>query len=282
MRTLLLSIALFVLSAAPALAVDVLIAQSGTGAAYAEALRGFREVFSGSTQTIVLTDYADVDLVRIVKEEQPKLVLAVGDPALAKAKKVRQVPVVAVMALSLNLPKPPLTNVHGVSVIAPPGRYMQLFSGMGAKRVGVLYDPNRTGNYLKRAQQAAESAGVRLVVREVNDPREVYEKIEQLNGAIDLLWMLPDATAVTAATLEAYFGFSIKHKTPLVSFSQQYLQKGAAASIDIDRVDMGRQAGEIAARFLGGSVSAGTAVDPRAAKVNSNPVIEKKLGLKIP
>ncbi len=120
MRALLFSIALIVMGAIPALALDVLIVQSGNAPAYAESIRGFREAYRGTTQTILLSDYAEVDLVRLVKEEQPRLVLAVGDPALAKAKIIRQVPVVALMALSYNISKPSAYNIHGVSVVASP------------------------------------------------------------------------------------------------------------------------------------------------------------------
>ena len=98
MRALVLLIALSILSALPAFAADVLIVQSSRGAAYGEAVRGFQESYRGSAQTIVLADYAEVDVVRLVKEEQPRLVLAVGDKALAASKKVRSVPVVALMA----------------------------------------------------------------------------------------------------------------------------------------------------------------------------------------
>ncbi|GAM07968.1 ABC transporter substrate binding protein [Geobacter sp. OR-1] len=283
MRTLFIAIALFVMSAAPCLAVEVLIVQSGNGAAYAEAIRGFREVFGGATQTILLSDYADVDLVRIVKEEQPRLVLAVGDPALAKAKKVRQVPVISLLALGQGLPRPAAGNIHGVSVAPAPVRYMQLFSGMGAKKVGVVYDPSRTGNYLKRALAAADNAGIRLVAREVKDPRTVVATIDQFKGVVDAVWMVPDTTAVTTASLEAYFGFSARNKVPVIAFSELYLPKGAAASIDVDRVDMGRQAGELATSLLkGGSPAPGTLLDPRKLEVNSNTSIAQKLGLKIP
>jgi len=269
------------LSALPALAVDVLIVQSGNGPAYAESIRGFKEVYRGTTQTILLSDYAEVDLVRLVKEEQPRLVLAVGDPAFAKAKKLRQIPVVTLLALSFGLQKPPVGNMHGVSVLASPARYMELFKKMGAKRVGVLYDPARTGAYLKQARQEAENAGIRLMTREVVDPRDVMAVLEQMDWVVDALWMLPDTTAVTSVTLEAFFNFSIKHQLPLVTFSGQYLSKGAAASIDHDRTDMGRQAGEMATVLLDGAASAGAA-GPRKTTVSTNESVLRKLSKQIP
>jgi putative ABC transport system substrate-binding protein len=157
---------------------------------------------------------------------------------------------------------------------------MQLFTGIGAKRVGVVFDPSRTGGYLKRAQQAAEKAGIRLVTREVNDPREVVGAMAQMGGAVDALWMLPDTTAVTSATLEAYFGFSVKYQLPVVAFSEQYLSKGAAAALEIDRVDIGRQAGEMVNSLLKGADVIG--VDPRKTRLSTNENLLRRLSKQIP
>lgn len=283
MRALLLCIALIIMSALPALAVDVLIVQSTNGPAYAESIRGFKETYKGSTQTILLSDYAEVDLIRLVKEEQPRLVLAVGDPALEKAKKVRQVPVVALMALSFNLNRLPASNIHGVSVVASPDRYMQLFADMGVKQVGVVFDPSRTGHYVQHAKQAAARSGIQLSAYEVRSPAEVVGAIEKMTGTVDALWMLPDTTAVTSVTLEAYFSFSIKNQKPVVTFSQQYLSKGASVSLDIDRSDMGRQAGDLTLRILAGDArSTGISFDPRNVKRNENREILIKIGRQQP
>lgn len=278
MRAILLGIALFLLSALPALAADVLIVQSSHTPAYAEALRGFRTGFEGSTYTIVMSEYADVDVVRLVKEERPRVVLAVGDSALAACRKVRQVPVVSLMALSLTMSKSGGSNVGGVGVIPAPERYLSLLKAIGAKQVGVLYDPNRTGVYFRRAQQAARKYGLELVGREVRNPRETVGKLDHLKGSVDALWMLPDTTAVTAETLEAYFRFSMEHRVPLVTFASQYLDKGAFAAIEADRLDLGKliveQIRQLLDRRDGLSV-----VDPRKVRLSTNANVSNKLGL---
>lgn len=282
MRALMIYIALSILSALPAFAADVLIVQSGRGSAYTEAVRGFQEIHRGSSQTVVLADYAEVDVVRLVKEEQPRLVLAIGDKALEASKKVRQVPVVALMALS-QLQRGPVGAVSGVTVVAEPERYLKLCKSMGARRVGVVYDPAKTGWYLQRAQLAARSVGVELVAREVRNPRDTAARLEQLKGAVDALWMLPDTTTVAAETLEAWFLFSVSQNVPVVTFSEQYLKHGATASLDVDRVDMGRQAGELAATLLHRDGARGPlAHAPRKAQLHTNGSVAQRLGLKLP
>ena len=282
MRALRLAIALFVLGALPAWGTDVLIVQSGRNAAYLESLRGFQTVYKGTTHTIVLSDYAEVDVVQLVKEEQPRLVLAVGDAALAASRKVGQVPVVGLMALSLNLAKGPSGTVGGVGMLPAPERYLERCRTMGARRVGVIHDPARSGYYLQRARQAARRMGIELVVREVHAPPETPARLEQMKGKVDALWMLPDTTAVTAETLEAYFLFSLQQKVPVVTFSEQYLAKGAAVSLDVDRADLGRQAAELANSLLSGAAIHSTAVDARKFQVHANETVGRNLGISRP
>jgi len=283
MRALLFCIALIIMSAIQSLAADVLIIQSSSAPAYGEALRGFREVYQGTIETLVLSDYAEVDVVRLVNEERPKLVLAVGDPALTACKKVRSLPVVALLTLSLNVQKKPAGNVGGVVAVAAPQQYLELFKKLGARRIGVLSDPARTGHYLKRAEQGAKSMGLQLVSLSMENPREVVTRLEQLKGKVDALWMLPDATTVTAGNQDAYFIFAMGQKIPLVTFGELYLQKGAAASLDVSRSDMGRQAGELAVALLSGSVAARDfTADPRKVVLNTNDSVLSNLGLSLP
>ena len=143
----------------------------------------------------------------------------------------------------------------------------------------MIHDPARTGQYLKRARQAARPLGIELVVREVRTPRDTIARLEQLEGAVDALWMLPDATAVTSATLDAWFLFSLRQKVPVVTFSEQYLARGAAVSLDVDRTELGRQAGELANALLNRTAGPPVALDARKVRVHGNPTVGRNLGL---
>ncbi|HEY5995647.1 MAG TPA: ABC transporter substrate binding protein [Candidatus Deferrimicrobiaceae bacterium] len=272
-------LALALLAALPAWGADVLVVQSGRSAAYEESLRGFQAVYKGTVQTVVLSDYAEVDVVRLVNEEHPRLVLAVGDAAIGASRKVGQVPVVGLLSLSLNLAKAPAGPFSAVGMLPPPERYLELCQRLGAKRVGVIHDPARTGQYLKRARQAARPLGIELVVREVHTPPDTIARLEQLEGAVDALWMLPDATAVTSATLDAWFLFSLRQKVPVVTFSEQYLARGAAVSLDVDRTDLGHQAGELANALLTRAASPPVSLDARKVQAHGNPTVGRNLGI---
>jgi len=64
------------------IAYDLLVIQSQRSPVYDEVLRGVRSVAKHSHRIIVLNEYADVDLQRIVREENPLVILTLGDNAL--------------------------------------------------------------------------------------------------------------------------------------------------------------------------------------------------------
>ncbi|HEY5512469.1 MAG TPA: ABC transporter substrate binding protein [Geomonas sp.] len=278
MRILILCIAFTLSNLLPARAADVLILQSSRSHCYTEALRGFHAGCKGTDQTVVLSDFAEVDVDRMVKEERPRLVLAVGDRALEAARRIREVPVLALLALSLNFQKHAPDNIGGISMVAAPEQYLKLFSSMGVNKIGVLYDPAKTGRYLKRVEHLSKQRGLDLVTESVASPREIQAKLDKIKGRVDVLWMLPDTTVFTAVNMEAFILFSMDHNVPVVTFSSQYLKKGAAASLDVDYLDIGVQAAEMAVSMLnGGALRKVPVVDPRKIILHTNDSVIRKL-----
>lgn len=278
-RFILLILALATLLPSLAQAYDILVLQSKRDPVYEEVLKGFRSERTASQRVIVLSDYAEVDIVRIVREDRPKLILALGDAALTAARKVQQTPVVAVMSLGINSRKTSQPNLTGIGMFAPPDRFIRMFQSMKTRRVGVIYNPARSGWYLRLARQAAEEAGIELVTREVSAPRETVERLSKLAGKVDALWMLPDSTAVTRETAEAYFNFGQQQAVPVVSFAANYLGLGAAAVLEIDRIAIGRQADAMVAALLrGGRIESIPLSFPNGIKVKTNPSVLKHLG----
>jgi putative tryptophan/tyrosine transport system substrate-binding protein len=240
---------LLLLIAVPAAAYDVLVLQSLREKGYDEAVKGVKRECRANMRTIVLSDFAEADVTRIIREERPRIIVAVGDRAVDVADSVRHIPVLYMMALNAK-PRP---NVTGVSMLLDPAKYMNVFKDLNSRRVAMVYDPMRNGPYVKRAQAAARRSGIDLVTREVRNPKETPAALESLRGKIDALWMLPDLTAVTPATTEAYFLFSQSEKVPVVTFADVYLTMGGAVALSIDRFDIGRQLGEMAQSVLDGT-----------------------------
>lgn len=281
MRYLLsLIIALATLLPSLAQAYDVLVLQSRRDPAYEEVLKGFRAGHRFSERVVVISDYAEVDIPRMVREERPALVLALGDSALTAAKRVRQIPVISLMSLGVHGQRDTHSNLACIGMYAPPERYLALFQDLKARRVGVIHNPGKSGWYLRQARQAAARMGIELIVREVNAPRDTLTRLNELKNRVDALWMLPDTVAVTRETAEAYFRFSQEERIPVVSFAGPYLGLGAAAVLEIDRAELGRQAGDMAAELLreGESVCQ-PAAWPRATALRTNPSVLRNLGI---
>jgi putative ABC transport system substrate-binding protein len=93
--------------------------------------------------------------------------------------------------------------------------------------------------------------------------------------------MLPDTTAVTRETSEAYFHFGQQHSLPVISFAPSYMGLGAAAVLEIDRVALGEQAFALAAKLLNERSTIPPVELSKVAAVKTNPAILKTLGLPV-
>jgi putative ABC transport system substrate-binding protein len=269
------------LLAGPAAAYDVLVLQSQRGRSHDEVVTGFRSVCSAPERLLVLTDYAETDVPRIVREDRPQLVVAIGDAALQATRALRQVPVIALMSLGVHDEGfESRANLSGIDMYVQPEQYVSLFELMKAKRVGVIYSMARSGRYVKRAQAAAREVGVELLAREVHEPKDTLKQLLTLRGRVDAIWMIPDTMTLTRETAAAFFQFSQQEMVPLVSFSPGHLGLGAAAVLEIDRPELGRQGGELAQEILNGRLpAAGSLVAPRKVTIKANGSVLKRLGV---
>jgi putative ABC transport system substrate-binding protein len=182
------------------------------------------------------------------------------------------------MALGLHNQKASQANLTGIGMATEPDQYINTFQKMKTRRVGVIYNPAKSAWYLHLARKAADEAGIQLITREVSAPRETIGQLATLADKVDALWMLPDSTAVTKESIEAYFHFGQQHAVPVVSFAPNYLGLGAAAIVELDRVHIGRQADAIVSQLLKGSAIANfPVIFPKGSTVKTNPSVLKHL-----
>ena len=281
MRKFFFLITALLLLAGPALGYDVLLVQSSGNAAYNDIVRGFRSVCPQDSRLVVLSDFGSVDVVRIAREDKPRVIVAVGDEALASVKNVRNTPVVAVMTLGLqNSATRP--NVTGIDVFVEPDTFVDVLQAFKANRVGIIYNAGKSGSYVNRAAAAARRAGIDVVLREVRRPEDTVFALKKLDN-VEALWMVPDPIAVVKETLTGYFEFSLQRRVPVISFTAAHLRLGAAAAVEIDRRGLGRQAGEMAMKILNGAAPSSLPVEqPESHSVRINPVVLQHLDMAVP
>lgn len=166
----------------------------------------------------------------------------------------------------------------------PPERYLRLMEKLDLTelKVGVFYDPAKSGTFVRRVQQAAKSMDIEITAREVHHSKEVPELLTRMKGSYNILWMVPDSTVVTPETVEYMLLFTLQNRMPVVTFAGKYVDTGALFSLDIYGYDMGKQAGEMANKVLGGTdISDIPDAEARKAVMKINRKVAQKLGINI-
>lgn len=262
----------------------ILTLQSVRVTPYEEALKGVRSIVTGSVKKLVLTDLEGVDAAKAVRDERPDVIIAVGSEALNRIRKIKDTPIVYIMIFD---PQNSLTagaNITGIGMQVSPERQIAFIQEVlpRLKHLGTLYNPARTGSLFRRTQTAARSLGIDLMAREIHSPRDVPSLVEGMRGNIEAFLMLPDTTVVTPETVEYLLLFSLKNRIPIITFSDKYVEMGALMAVDVDPYDLGRQAGEMVRKILGGISPANIPHgEPRSASMTINSTIARKLGLSL-
>ncbi len=233
-----------------AAAYDVLVVQDRQSPVYDSLLLGFRSGHHFKERVIVLQDYAENDLVKIIREDHPALVLAVGGKALSESRIINQTPIVSVFTYGIQNSVQP-SNLVQIKMQVRAERFAALFHALGAKRVGTVLSAAGL-RYAVKAAEVFRKAGITLVILEAKKPGFVAKQLEALSNTADAIWLLPDPAIITSDTVELFATHSMRYRLPLVSFSDAHLKKGAAVAFSIDLVDLGKQAAEVADQIIAG------------------------------
>jgi len=282
-KLLIITASLLLLLTGAAEAHHILVIQSTRVKPYEEAFRGFSRACHHEAIRFVVSEGKENEIGDFIREEQPRLIVAIGADALEQVRQIRTIPIIYLMVLNPSKIVPEAKNVTGVQMTPSPVQQVDLIRKAlpNVSKVGILYDPNNLSKFVRQAADAARPLGLELVTREVRAPREVPGALLRLRGEIDAFWMLPDPSVVSPETMEFFILFSGENRIPLVSFSRKYVDMGALLALDTDPYDMGMQAGEMATRLL---QDAGNRSIPRVEAARKtvkwvNPNVARRLGL---
>jgi ABC-type uncharacterized transport system substrate-binding protein len=264
---------------------EVLLLESVKIQPYEEAIEGFKSSCSCNTREIVLAEISERDVLREIRRSRPEMIAAIGIDALMKVKGIKDIPIVYLMIPNPRYRLQNEENITGVSMHVSPERQLTILQEVlpNVKRVGVLYDPAKSGGFVERLREVSKGSGVTIVPKEVHSAKDVPSILQTtVKEGVDILWMLPDTTVVTPETVEAFLDSSLNNKIPLFTFSQKYVEMGAVISVSIDPYDVGKQAGEIARKILSGTkVTSVPRSDARKAMISLNLKIAKKINITI-
>ena len=239
------ALALCALIALPARAGVPVILVEGKVPQYREAAAAARKQLDSATEV----DPGDAGAA--AKLADASLVVAVGHKAFAVARsKAVGTPVVFCMVLGASHGTLS-TTVTGVPLESDPQVVLsQIKAIAGAKRVGVVYNPQASEVLLEEAQRVAAGVGVTLVGKPVGAASDVTEAVKAMASSIDALWLPPDPKLFSKELFGFLLSFSAERKLPLFGFLDSFTQAGALASISPDYADIGDRAGRLAAEIL--------------------------------
>ena len=263
-RALLLAcwaLALFCLAAfgAPdrAGAAEIAILKSADLAAYNQAVAGFKAAMPSSTTFIEYDMQGDVargqKLARKIRASDATLLLAVGVKAALVAKlEIVDIPVIFCMVLDPAKHDLKAPNMTGIRLEIPLNRQFSAMRSVlpSLKRIGVLYDPEKTGHLVEEARLLAKSMGIELVAKQVNTEKEVPPALRALLSQVEALWLVPDSTVLTEDSLKFVLGTALDLNVPVVGFSSELVRSGALVGLSVSYEDVGRQAGVLAKKML--------------------------------
>jgi putative ABC transport system substrate-binding protein len=93
---------------------------------------------------------------------------------------------------------------------------------------------------------------MKLTEKTVSSPKEVPGAFRDLVGTVDAVWLLPDTTVLTKASFNFILNITMEKKIPLLAFSESLVKGGALLSFSTDYRDVGKLAGSLVKKILGG------------------------------
>ncbi len=259
---------------------------------YNEALEGFRNGSQGSA-IIEYDMQGDLQkgkkfLARLRSGPKPDLILAVGIWALqVVAEEVQDIPVVFAMVLNpTTVIGQEARNITGASMNVPIEQQLALLKTISPHvgRIGVIYDPSKTGWLVRQAERLAKDHGVRLVTKAVTSPKDSFAALEAMQDEIDALWILPDLTVLAPESVQYMLLFSFRHKIPVLGLSENQVRMGALFGLSFESGwDIGSQAAELASGILAGKrIEEMPVTTARKLRLTVNLKSAGKLGVHIP
>lgn len=274
---------------APGLAwtAEVAILTSAEVQLYTQAVDAFKSVLPRGTAIMEYQIKGDVNegrqFGRAIRASKSDVVFAVGLKAALVAKlEVVDTPIIFGMVLDPGDHGLPAPKMIGIAMRIPPDQQLAAIRNVlpSIKRVGLLYDPGKTGSFVQQARREAKRAGMELVASPVSSAKDLPEAARNLLGSVESLWIIRDETVVSHGSIRFLIEAALDHNIPVFGFSPVLVEYGALCAISIAPADIGHQAGLLARDILSGeAVALGRLVDPAQTRLALNLNTAEFLGI---
>ncbi|GKS63968.1 ABC transporter substrate-binding protein [Nitrospira sp.] len=238
---------------------EIAILKSSDLRAYKDAVEGFKATAPGNATYVEYDLRGDFDqgkrLARTIRATDSALVVAVGLKAALTAKlEIVDIPILYMMILDPTKYQLTAANMTGVLIEIPTDRQLKMIRTFLPKlrKIGVLYNPEKTATKLKEAESQAAGHAFQLRGFPVEKEKEVSPQLRTLLAHSEALWLIPDSTVLTDESIRFILESAVARQIPVIGFSPEFTRLGALLSLSIDYGEVGREAGLLAKRILNG------------------------------
>lgn len=232
---------------------DIAVLKSADLPYYEQAVLGFKAELPATT---TIKEYnlhgqleRGLDIARSLRASPPNLVLAVGLKAAMAAKlQIVDQPVVFCMVLNPEAYGLPASNMTGVAVRTPAEVQLSTLRSVmpGRTRIGVLYDEDQSGAFVREARLAAKHQGLDLVAIALQKHEDIPHVLRALLPKIEVLWLIQDQLVVSESAIPFFIESTLSAKIPLFTFSSTLVQQGAVSALVVDPWTVGQQTARLA------------------------------------
>jgi putative tryptophan/tyrosine transport system substrate-binding protein len=270
--------------------VEIAILKSSDLKAYNEAIEGFKSAAPGAALYAEYDLRGDLErgkqLAKKIRASDSSLVVAVGlKAALAAKLEIVDIPVLYMMILDPAKHHLTTDNMTGVLLEIPPDRQFKIMRSFlpTLRRIGTLYDPDKTATKLKEAESRASAHEFQLHGFPVENEKEVPQQLRALLSESEALWLIPDSTVLTDESLRFILESAVAKQVPVIGFSSEFARLGALLSLSVDYGEVGRETGLLAKRIVTGEqVLPFKPVPVQRIRIAVNHKTARYLGITIP
>jgi len=237
----------------------------------------------GDFRPFYLYQQGAAEVIKQIKHEQYKQVVAIGLAATRATRMLQKIPVIFCQIYNyqdLNLIS---DQIKGVSLIPSVEQQIEAWKTLfpNLQRVGVISGEGKQ-NLIDRAASSAAERGITLIRRTARNDKELWHEFRRLIPQVDGFWLLPDNRILSKRTLRNIADYSTKHTTPLFTVNGLLLQEGAMISAFQVESDIARQVIERLLAIKPDNTIPGPAVVPlEQARVSMNTQVASRFNLLI-
>ncbi len=236
---------------------EVAILKSANIAPYNQAVIGFKSAMPAGTVFVEYDLKGDPQAGRTyaakIRASSADLVLAVGSKAAIAARlEIFDIPVVYSMVLHPAKYDLKASNLFGIPMKPLMGQQLSMLRTVmpNLKRIGYLYDPEKTPPLSLDITTQARHLGITFVDRQVRTAEQVPGALRELLAEVDALWLISDSTVLTEESFTFLLHAAFDQRVPIIGFDPEFSRRGALISFWVDPADIGHEAAHAAQAIL--------------------------------